>query len=480
MAFDFSNAQGDTGVKSYLFKKGVNVTYLKGDEKRPLTFRILPAFPEHDGELTPEEKETSYVPAVSLIEGQPVIADWVFAIYVSRCYVKGMAPVLSRKTIVERNQDGSLVQQEDPLSQVVNFCQHNKEWDYVINDIGKYGDPNRKMAKLPVPKREFLMNVLSFDDEKPGVKVGVVSSAMPMYDLISTKQGSEGYALRQTPRELTDEEILQNPSCVFAYGDITDPNSAPLFRMTKGLTNDNRKVNMIKLAMAIDPTTGRQRLEKVGLDISQMAQRQDLAHPEMYLNIPTPEEQVEQIVQHLGGRNPETGIHEYDMLRMALPGYASLIPDVPPAPGAAPVVQGVSFQDAAPAQTTAAQPQVVHQPRTFAPAQTAPVVSGATATWVGGPSADAASSGAPQANAAQAQAFRSQAQPQAFRPQAQPQPQSQPRPQATKAPVVAKVAKAAAAAAPATPAEPAAQGIPGEAEFDADDWASRYLAKGGK
>lgn len=437
MAFNFGDAQGDAGAKSFLFKNNIVYGDIRGDEKRPLSFRILPAFPEHEGSLQ-ESDALAYVPAVSLVGGAPVVADWAFAMLISRCYVKGGRSILSRKMVGDDN---------DPLTRVVDFCSKAAGWKYVVTETGKWGEPNRIPAKIAVPKKEFLMNVLTLDDEKPGVKVGIIKSIMMMYDLCSTKQGKEGYALQQ--REVSDEEYRANPNSVWAYGDITDPNGAPVFKALKGLSNDNRMVNMIKPSLSIDPASGRQRLDRMALTAEQMAARVDLAHPETYLNIPTAEEQVEQIVGNLGGRNAE-GIHEYDMLRNVLPDYAELIPAVPPAPGAVNQVQGFT----PPAQPAAPVAQVQ--------AQTAPAAPRFTPATPAAPAAPAAPKTFTPTAPKAVQTFTPPATPAA--------------PAAPTAPTAPAFVPKAASVPPAAPVQtsPAAvAGVPGE-EFNDQDWVSKY------
>ena len=443
MSFNFGDAQGDTSVKPFIFQKNVNYGDIKGDEKRPMSFRILPAYPEHEGALTPEDA-MAYVPAVSLVGGAPVVADWAYAMLISRCYVKGGRSILSRKMVGDDN---------DPLTRVVDFCSRNANWKYVVTESGKWGDPNRVPAKVSVPKREFLMNVLTLDDEKPGVKVGILKSIMCMYDLCSMKQGREGYALQQ--REVSDEEYRANPNSIWVYGDITDPNGAPIFKILRGMSNDNRMVTMVKPSLSIDPASGRQRLDRMALTPEQMAARVDLAHPETYLNIPTAEEQVEQILGNLGGRNAE-GIHEYDMLRNVLPEYAELIPAVPPAPGAVNQVQGF---------TPPAQPAI---PAAQVQAQAAPAAPRFTPATPVSPAAPTA-----PATPKTVQTFTPTA-PKTFTPPAP----TAPAPAAPAAPstpaFVPKAAVPVEASAVQTQQSPAAvAGVPGES-FDDQDWVSRY------
>lgn len=432
MAFNFNNAQSsEMSQSTKLFKDGVNYSYLKADERRPLSFRILPAFEEHTELINCAENAQNYVPAVSLINGTPTVSDWIFAIKVSRAFIKGSSPIVSRKTLVEFDQDGRLVDQDDPLTKVQNYCkQYSKSWGYLIQDVGEWGSKDRQLARLPLIKQEYLMNILTLDDEKPGVKIGVIASAMAIANLVSNRAGFEGIAVRQTTREISQAEFESNPACVFLYGDITDPNNAPIFKYSKGLSEDgSKKVYKITVSTRVDTNTGRQKVERIPLTLDQMAQRVDLAHPETYINIPTCEEQVRQIVERCNQFNAE-GVHEYDMLRAALPEYASLIPDTPNATGATGATNVVMTtaqdflaeeptQAVQPTQTKVAQAtQAVQQVQQVQPTQTKVVKA------------------APE-----------------FVPRATP-----------------KFVPKAASSQPIAQANPEGAGIPGEVNFSEDDW----------
>lgn len=451
MSFNFNSAQSqESSGQSYTFKNGVKYSYFKADEKRPLSFRILPAFPDHEG---PVQNPMDYVPAVTFISGRPNINDWIFAMKVSRSFQKGAKTIVSRKTLIERNVDGTFVEQEDPLTRVIDYCMHNEQqWGYIVNDVGKWGDPNRIPAKLPKISAQYLMNVVTLDDDKPGAKLAVIGSVMAISDLCRTKQGNEGIALRQKPYEVSEEELARDPSALFQYGDITDPNGAPIFKYGKALSDDGgKKVYRITVGIETDPATGRQRTEKMPVTPEDMSARVDLAHPETYINIPTPEEQVKQIMQVCGGRSKD-GYHEWDMLRVCLSDYASLIPDVPSAPGAVNQVRGF---------TPAPTPQPAQQKQAFAPV-------------------------------AQPQAFKPSVQPQAFKPAApvahtnppqafKPAPASRPAfvPTAPKAAPPPDHDQLPMGAPVAQPAQKPIQNVAGEAEFDPDKWAQQAQEQGG-
>lgn len=431
MAFNFNSAQSqESSNQGFTFKNGVRYSYFKADENRPLSFRILPSFPDHEG---PVQDPMAYVTAVSFVSGKPVISDWIFAMRVSRSFLKGARTIVSRKTMIEHNVDGTLVEQEDPLTKVIDYCSHNEQqWGYIVTDQGKWGDPNRIPAKLPKITAQYLMNVVTLDDDKPGPKLAVISSVMAISDLVRTKQGNEGIALRQVPYEVSEQEIANNPSAMFQYGDVTDPNGAPIFKYGKALSDDGgKKVYRITVGIETDPATGRQRTERMPVTPEDMSARVDLAHPETYINIPTVEEQVKQIMQTCDGRNKD-GFHEWDMLRVCLSDYASLIPEVPSAPGSVNQVRGFTPQPAQPAQ----------QKQAFAPAQ-----------------------------------------PQAFRPAAQPVAHTNPpqafKPAQTTRPAFVPTAPQPAPA-PAQPAQPI-QNVPGEADtdFDPDKWAAEAQAQNG-
>ena len=399
----------DNGGEGRTFKDGVKFSYFKTDDKRPITFRLLPAFEEHPAG-TPVDQlpngRLNYMPAVTMQGAHPVLSDWLFRLKMSRSYIKGSQPVVSRLTLVERNSDGTFVQQDDPLSRVIEFCRQNKgDWGYLIEDQGKWGDPNRVLAKLPRISDQYLMNVVTYDDDRPGPKLAVISSYPAIADLCGGSEGSEGYAIRQTQREVSEDEYRRNPSSIFEYGDITDPNGAPVFRFIK--TQDGKTSYHVKTTVETDPSTGRQRIRRDPVSAEDMAARVDLAHPETYINIPTPEEQVKQIVRICSGRNAN-GMHESEMLRCAINEYASLIPAVA-TPAAIPV-QGFTPQTApattvAPVSQPAFQPAATQhfRPATVAAPVAAPAAQAAPAAPVTQPSFQPAHS-APAMNAVKAAA----------------------------------------------------------------------------
>ena len=347
MPFNFQLAQAsETSRGSRTFKSGVNYTYFRADEKRPLTFRILPAFSSHPTNAAIEDKAHDYVPAVSIVNGYPTPSNWMSAILMSRPFIKGSFPIVSRKSLIEQNADGTFVEQEDPLSKVIAYCKtYDKQWGYIVTDQGAFNSSNRILAKLPPIKPQYIMNVVTLDDDRPGVKLAVISSVTAINCLISATEGKEGIAYRQTTRELSQSEIMEDPSCIFMYGDITNPNSAPIFKFFMGHSDDGgRKVYQITPATEMDPSTGRKRLSRMPVTEDDMAQRLDLEHIETFVNIPTVSEQIAQIVQTCSGRNAD-GYHEYDMLRHVLPDYAEIIPSAPPAPGAINSVTGFTEEN---------------------------------------------------------------------------------------------------------------------------------------
>lgn len=429
----------DTDRESFLFKQGVHYFYGKGDDKHPLLFLILPAYEEHNGSVNSlENGNLNWCRAATLWknnEGNMVPAPnhWFASIYMSKPFIKGSRPIVSRKTLVERNEDGTLVRQKDPLSEVLDFIkmpENQEAWGYLSFEQYSPNPAQRINAKLPKISRSFVMNVFTLNDDKPGAKLMVVSSYPAMNNLASMTKSKEGFALRQTMREISDEELRQNPSAMFEYGDITDPNGAVVFQFTKALDENKKFVNQILPAYETDPATGRQRIQRASVTANELAARVDLQHPETYVNIPTEEEQVQQLIQVCSGRNKK-GDHELDMLRAALPDYANMIPQPTQSyPVASPVANTVPVQPPpAPVPVTPVAP--------VAPVAPAPV----PAPPVGGIPAPAVPS-APPVQVVQKTATA---------------PGYVPQPPAATAP--------AAPAAPATPNAAPIQNVPGETPF---------------
>lgn len=490
MAFDFGDAMGSEQRSSGPFMfKDKNHMNLKVNDRQVLNFVILPAFPEHDGELTPDDKATSYARAVELNEDNiPIFSDWVAAIPTSHSFRPGYYPVVSRYAIREYDDTGHRVHQEDPISKVIAYCnQFKDEWGYLTLEV--FNAPKEQRPKLPPIRNEYMMNVLMLNGDKPGPTLLVTTSMSAILDLVrKPKDGannSRGIAWRQAQTRPTDEQIAADPSCVFELGDITDPNSAVVFKCYKSDGTDGAKKNAYRIQPSyVTDAQGWNSVERMPLTTDILSARFDLGHPDTFINIPTPEEQVKQIVGMLDGRNEE-GVHELDMLRAAIPDYAELIPDVPPAPGAVNQVQGYSVNDSGQAQAkpqvqTQAQPAAKPQQQRFAPAgavkqaqpatqtQAQPRFAPAGARPAAQPQQRFAPAGSKQAAQAQPQAqstapkFVPRATPTQAKPQPKPQPKTQPQPQPQDNDAE----------------EPFAPEVPGEAgDFDQEDWVAKYNAQ---
>lgn len=335
-------------------KNGARIKWMTG--KQPIVFTILPAL-----DPTNPDKRTSYLPSIIPTEGGDSLSEWGNYAWVTRGIghgesYKDLASVVMLK--MNRNDDTVC-----PLSMVYATIKANPEWQYLTDD-GKFGDPNRKRAVLPLPRLMMFANVYVKGEEEKGAQIGIFSNA-----LAKKIMGKDGLVWQRDPRA-TDEQIAQNYLSAYANGDITDPNNAPAFCVEKG--HDKGEMSAYEFRYALD---AQRRIIHIPASQDVMATRYDITNKEEYLNILTPDQTVQLLIRELNGRNPSTGFHEYALLREAL-GSMFQIPEPPAAPAATHTIQGADIQPAQPAPETASIPLSAQAPaQTTYPVHNEPVAS---------------------------------------------------------------------------------------------------------
>lgn len=323
------NASG-AGGGSYIFKKEVKIRYMKGAQQ--ILFRSLPAFNPSD-----PNPATSWLPC---LDPDGNLTDWGAILkvvkFVGHGAGQGRKDLLSLKTL---ERPGAPV--FCPLDAVYNaIVQDSATWGYLITDVGERDDRNRVRAAFGRSNTELVVNVVDANQPQNGTQLGVFTWGAAN-KLINRKDG-----IVYQPNVNDVDASGANYMAAYAYGDITDPNNAPLFLLEKGTDKGDFSAYGIRIAIGQD-----RRVMRLPVDQSQMAARKDLTKFETFVNVPTAEQLVESLVTLLNGRSA-LGYHEHALLKMSLPQFR--IPEPPAAPAAMPTVQGYAL-DAAP--PTAPYPQ---------------------------------------------------------------------------------------------------------------------------
>jgi len=351
MAFNdqVSGLSGNTN-QTFIFKEGVKYKRMSGAQ---ILFRMMPAFNPAD-----PNPSTSWLPCM---DPNGNLTDWGAIIKLIRFVGHGNDGPGSRVGLL------SLKTFETPGNQV--FCplaavysaiaRDQDTWGYLIAQ-GDFKDKNRPRPAYGKIESSLVVNIIDANQPHLGVQIGMFSTGATT-NIIDKKTGII-YQPNMAPN--VDELISADYMAAYAYGDITHPANAPLLICEQGTDKGDFS------PYRVTPAIGRDRkVMRMPVTHETMAQRVNLANPDSFLNIPTPEDLVQSLVRLLNGRSP-AGYHEYALLRMALPDFK--IPEPPPAPGAIHSVSGFSPSPATsphdmPARTLAQAPAPAPAPQANAP-----------------------------------------------------------------------------------------------------------------
>ena len=340
----FSSLSGEGENSDRIFtKNGAKVKFMNG--KAPVMFTILPAMDPNN-----KDKNTSYLPSI-LPDGS--LTEWGSSAFVYRGI--GHGDWKSRASVVSLATFG----EECPINMVVEAAKNDQTWSYIIDD-GKFGDPNRNRAVIPRCQHLMFCNVYLPQEQENRVRVGIFSSS------IAKKLVGENGIVRAPNPQATDDLIQQNYLYAFANGDITSPQGAPQFVISKG--TDKGEMSAYEIKFALDSA---RRVIRIPTTQDLMAQRYDITDLKSYLNVLTADQIVQLLINSVNGRSP-SGFHEYALLKLAL-GSRWQIPDPPSAPGAIPTVQSgfdpkaAAVPEAAPVPVTQPAPQAAAVPPAAVP-----------------------------------------------------------------------------------------------------------------
>ena len=334
---------GNRGGRKFIFKEGVHYVHMTGKDAK--LFRILPAFhPE-----APTEPR-SWVPC---IDPHGNLSEFGQLLSVMRFVGHGTGGG-SRQDLLSLKTFGR--ETFCPLAHLVDvISQDPATWGYLMKDSGPRGDKNTVRAAVSKIAPQFVCNVLDINQTIQGVQLGVFSQSAS-YSLIDAH---EGLVFKRNALAGMEEMIQKNYLYRYANGDITDPTTGPVLKCEKQTNKGDMSSYTISVALGRDNN-----VLKLGLDMAHMAGRINTTRFTDYINIPTPEDLVNSLVQLLNGRSP-AGYHEHALLRLAFPQFR--IPEPPAAPSAGNMVGGMGYAPQAPAPAPAyAAPQAQPQAPAYA------------------------------------------------------------------------------------------------------------------
>lgn len=364
--FSSLGGEGENSDKIFTLN-GVKTKFMSG--KQPITFTILPALDPSN-----PDKRVSYLPAI-LPGDTPILSDWGNGAWVYRKL--GHGDWKERYDIVALDSVG----EECPIKELRRVAKNDPTWQYLLNDTGKFGDPNRVRAPLPAATQFLFCNVYLPNEAERVAHVGIFSKSVA-----NKLVGENGLVFQPSP-SATEEQIRANYLAAYANGDITSPQGAPAFVVEKG--HDKGELSAYDLKFALDAN---RRVLRIPATQDIMATRYDITNLRSYLNILTADQIVQILIREFNGRSP-AGYHEYALLKLALGGKYQ-IPEPPSAPGAVGTIQaGIDLAADAGSIQSAPVPAAAPVPQA-APVPAAPVQ--APSTEAGAAMAAAVKAGAAQ------------------------------------------------------------------------------------
>lgn len=365
-----SSASSEHKRYSY-YKEGVNVKFPK--KGPPLKIQILPAY-------NPQDPADPQGCVQCLVNGQP--SAWFgmlqAAKFVGHGDWKSSLPVLSLDSFEGK--------EPCPYQKLLSYCRSNPDWKYLVTRQGRFGASDFKDAVLKPTKKILLLNIIDVDNPGNGVQLGEFSLTVAD-DLLNVETGivfQRNLQLDNYPG--ADAMLAQNPMLAYANGDITDPSRAPVFVVDLPPIKAGQFGSCY--TCRIDIQNG-QVVRRVASDI-ELAARYHLDDPESFLNIPTGQDIVDELVGLLRGHTNAHGIDETCVIKEAVGDLYRV--DTVSAPGAVNTVQSgfapnPAIRPVAPVPAAASAPTPVAQTAAPAPmaapaASVAPAVAPAVAAAV--------------------------------------------------------------------------------------------------
>ena len=345
------------------YKSGVKVKFPK---KGPaLRMQILPAF-------NPQNPADPQGCVPCLVNGQPTA--WFGMVqaakFVGHGDWKSTLPILSLASFEGK--------EPCPYLKLLNYCKSNPDWKYLVTKTGRFGAVDFQDAVLKPVKSILLLNIINVDNPGEGVQLGEFSYSVAN-DLLNVETGlvfQRNLQIQNMPG--ADVALAQNPMLAYANGDITDPSRAPVFVVELPPVKQGQFGSGYTCRIDVQHGQGAQRT----CSDLELAARYHLDDPESFLNIPTGQDIVNELVMLLKGHVNAQGIDETCAIKEAVGDMYRV--DTISAPGAVSTVQSgfapqvqPSFVPPAPAAGFAPNPAVPVSPAPAPQPQVAPAVAAA-------------------------------------------------------------------------------------------------------
>jgi hypothetical protein len=323
---DVNTDSGGSGIG--VFKPGVNVRFMSTKGQIPL-FKIMPAFDpttlQMEGDTYKVTDKTSWVPfrdpethTLSVFARKIRVAGFIGH---GRGKDGRRSDLLSPLTF-GKSEDGT---DFCPLRELFRAAESDPRWDYLTKDkIGPDGQTVTDRQPLSYPTTQLIANIVDVTATPPKAELGVFSASA--CNALLKKQDPVGLVWQTS--NVPDPTIIQNnPLARWATGDLTHPETGPVLTMGK-LAGKYGKYTM---EMHKDQSGN---IVRVSIPDYLLEQRYNLHDIDSIVKRMSDEELIKKLAQLINGINPNTGEHEWVLLKQVFGNMVGndIIPD-PPAAG---------------------------------------------------------------------------------------------------------------------------------------------------
>jgi len=310
-----------------VFHEGVKTKWLTG--QNGILFRILPAYNYEDKDGAGNINPAGWVPCRTPT-GE--LTSWGMILRIARYVGHGNGKTGNRKDFMSPVTFTGDDKTFDPVAVLYQTAAMYPEWQYLVEDRREGGQNGKLIERAALSRAsEFLaINIVELGGvNMPECVLGLCTKSTTD-GLVNREKGGLVY---QRANNMPDEMVAQNPMLQWALGDITDPNTGPVFFVMKG--NDRGEFSGYQVGVATDQ---QQRVRKHVITPDLLAGRYDLARAINIAPKPDDAHTVQELVEIFNMRSPSMH-HEHELLKLAFGDYFK-IPDPPAAPAAAPMVGG--------------------------------------------------------------------------------------------------------------------------------------------
>ena len=311
-----------------IYQDGIKALYPKA--KTPVRFQILPAFDPS----RPDDPQ-GWLPAINEVDQKAKFYTMIFASkFVGHGNWRSKRQILSLTSFSpEEDKDVACAGQPCPYDLLFKYVDGNPEWGYLTEREGSYGSSEYADPILPKLRVWMLLNVVPVGGPCAGVMIGEfpITAADDLLKAPNKKHPEAAVGLAYEPATAypgLSDLVQRVPSARFRYGDVTNPQGAPVFQVSYPPRTDTETRKGYRMSVVMGETEA---LKRVATE-RELAARRHLERASSFLRILDGQALTDRIAELLRGYANPNGISEVQALQEAVGSLYHV--EVPRTPGA--------------------------------------------------------------------------------------------------------------------------------------------------